>query len=76
MSTELTVDHVTYSMEKHINEHDNNRLWAIQKQYPKTEAEYHNAHNLALYWYYSKKLGCVYNAAIERKIKSIDLEID
>ena len=67
---------MTYKMEKNVNEHNNIRLWAIQKQYPKNEAEYSAAHILSLYWYYNKKLQCEYNAAIQRKINTIELEID
>jgi len=69
----LTVDHVTYTAEQMPNEHNNIRLWAIQKQYPRTEAEYQASSQIALYWYYSHKLGCVYNAAVQRKIEAIDL---
>jgi len=78
MSTQkltLTADHVTYSCDKLPIEHDNLRLWAIQKQYPTNEAEYQSAQSLALYWYYNAKLGCAYNAAIQRKIGNIDLEM-
>jgi len=76
MPVELTVDHITYTMEKNLTEHNNIRLWAIQRQNPRDDSEYHNAFNLSLYWYYNKKLGCVYNAAIQRKINNINLEID
>lgn len=69
----LTADHITYRIPKMSNEHTNIRLWAIQKQYPKTEAEYQSACNMALYWYYSGTLGCIYNAAIQRKIDAINL---
>jgi hypothetical protein len=69
----LTVDHVTYTTEQMPNEHNNIRLWAIHKQYPRTEAEYQAASQIALYWYYHHKLGCVYNAAVQRKIEAIDL---
>jgi len=70
----LTADHVTYSMNKIPNEHNNIRLWAIEKQYPRSEAEYNNAYNMGLYWYYCNTLGCVYNAAIQRKIDAINID--
>jgi hypothetical protein len=73
MSMSLSADHTTIRIQKMPNEHTNIRLWAVHKQYPKTEAEYHAACNIAQYWYYSKKLGCVYNAAVQRKIDAIDL---
>ena len=76
MSEHLTVDHVTYMVDQMPNEHTNIRLWAIHKQYPRTEAEYASASQMALYWYFSKTLGCVYNAAIQRKIDAIDLSYD
>jgi hypothetical protein len=69
----LTVDHVTYRVPEMPNEHDNIRLWAIQKHYPKTEAEYQSACGMSLFWYYHHKLGCVYNAAIQRKIDVLKL---
>lgn len=69
----LTVDHVTYTTPRLPNEHTNIRLWALHKQFPRTEAEYQSASNMALYWYYCNTLGCLYNAAVQRKINSIDL---
>lgn len=72
----LTADHATYRAQKIPNEHTNIRLWAVQKQYPRTEAEYQSACNMALYWYYNNKLECVYNAAVQRKIEAIDLQND
>lgn len=71
--TSLTADHITYRIPKLPNEHTNIRLWAIHKQSPRTEADYHAACSLALYWYYSNKLGCVYNAAIQRKVDALEL---
>lgn len=72
----LTADHITYQCPKLPNEHTNLRLWAIQKQYPTNEAEYHVASAHALYWFYSHKLGCKYNAAVQRKINVIDLPVE
>jgi hypothetical protein len=69
----LTADHVSYTVKAQTNEHSNIRLWAIQKQCPANEAEYQYAMKLALYWYYHHKLGCKYNAAIQRKLHAIDL---
>lgn len=70
----LTADHTTYRIPKLPSEHTNIRLWAVQHQYPRNEAEYQAACNLALYWYYHHKLGCSYNAAVQRKIDSIELK--
>lgn len=69
----LTADHITYTMQPFVGEHTNIRLWAIQKQNPTNEAEYHTAQLMSRYWYYSKKLGCTYNAAVQRKIDYISL---
>ena len=68
----LTADHITYSVDRLPTEYTNIRLWALHKQCPTNEAEYYSASSLALYWYYHHTLGCEYNAAIERKIASID----
>lgn len=70
----LTVDHTTYTIKSMPAEYDNIRLWAISKQYPRSEADYQSACNIALYWYYRHKLNCTYNAAIQRKIDCIDLD--
>ena len=70
----LTADHMTYSMKPLVGEQTNIRLWAIQKQYPSNEAEYYAAYMLSRYWYYYKTLGCEYNAAVQRKVKNIDLD--
>ena len=69
----ITADHVTYEVDSLPAEYTHARLWAIQKQYPTNEAEFHMATNFAKLWYYSKTLGCEYNAAIQRKISQIGL---
>jgi len=73
-SFSLTVDHRTYTASRQLNEHSNTRLWAIQKQNPSDEAEYHRAATMALFWYYCKTLGCEYNAAVQRRVNAIDLQ--
>lgn len=70
----LTVDHTTYTVQSMSGEYDNIRLWAISKQYPRSDADYLSACNIALYWYYVHKLDCTYNAAIQRKIAAISLD--
>ncbi len=69
----LTADHITYYVNKQSNEYSNIRLWAIQKQCPKSEAEYQAASLTALYWFYHNVLGCEYNAAVQRRIAAIEL---
>lgn len=72
----LTADHMTYTVDRLCNENTNVRLWALQKQYPTSESEYQSALALAQYWYFNKTLGCVYNAAVQRKTKSIKIDDD
>lgn len=69
----VTADHITISADPLVGEVGNERVWAIQKQAPLTEADYHFASQLALYWYYNKKLGCSYNAAIHRRLDALSL---
>ena len=73
MEMSLTADHITYKVPKLPIDHNNIRLWAIQKQFPQNEAEYQSACTMALYWYYHTQFGCVYNAAVQRKIDALRL---
>ncbi len=64
----VTADHLTITDTALTGEISNARLWAIHRQCPTTEAEYHCAEQQALYWYYQNILKCEYNAAIHRRI--------
>lgn len=65
-------DHVTYLDNPLPNENNHSRLWFIHKSYPLTEYDWYVARRLSVHWYYKKKCNCVYSAAVERKIKSIE----
>ena len=69
----LTSDHLTITAKPLIGEVTNKRLWAILKQFPTDDAEFHHASQQALFWYYQQTLGCTYNAAIQRRVEAIPM---
>ena len=71
----LTADHVTYLCELLPIEMDSdlNRIWKIEKQQPRNDAEFYNAKILSYQWYYFNKFHCEYSSAIQRKIELLDV---
>jgi hypothetical protein len=67
----ISADHVTYSYKPLLNETNNERLWMIERQQPRSEHEFNNANTLSMYWHYSKTLNCQYNAMIQRKVDAL-----
>jgi len=67
----ITADHITYTVKALPKEQTNNRLWFINKMRPVTEHDWETAQLLSIYWYYTEKLKCEYNAVIHRKIKTV-----
>jgi hypothetical protein len=68
----ITADHVTYTINMLPTETDIARLWIIEKQQPRTQADFFNSVILSYHWYYHHIYGCEYNASIQRKIEALD----
>ena len=67
----ITSDHVTYTDAALPKERNNSRLWFIKRMNPRTDYDWETARKLSIYWYYTEKLNCEYNAVIQRKIKTV-----